>query len=71
MKCSKVALAKNEPPLEPYLEPSQTFVMDLFLENRERLKAINCFRKKTPSYMFDNILNNVWHVQLIEIFNMI
>ena len=31
--------------------------MEIFCENSERLKAVNDFRKKAPSEMFDWILN--------------
>ena len=34
---------------EAYLEPSRTSTMKLFGENTERLLAVNCFRKKSPS----------------------
>ena len=34
---------------EMYLESSQTFMMDLFFENSLQLKAVNYFRKRSPS----------------------
>ena len=40
-----------------HLEPSRTLTMELFRENSWRLKAVNYFRKKAPSQMFDWVLN--------------
>ena len=34
---------------EAYLEHSQTSMMELFCENSQRLKAVNCYGKKAPS----------------------
>ena len=42
---------------ETYLKPSRTPTMELFCENSYRLKAVNYFRKKGPSLMFDWVLN--------------
>ena len=38
---------------EAYLESSRISMMELFRKNSERLQAINYFRKKTPSLIFD------------------
>ena len=43
--------------LVAYLELSRTSTMELFCENSERPLAINYFRKKAPSQMFDWTLN--------------
>ena len=32
-------------------------MMALFCKNIEQLLAVNCFRKKDPSQMFDRVLN--------------
>ena len=32
--------------------------MELFFENSEKLKVVNYFRKKTPSYIFERVLMN-------------
>ena len=40
-----------------YLEPSRTSKMELFCKNSQQLKAVNYSCKKTPSYMFDWVLN--------------
>ena len=47
---------------EAYSEPNQTSKMEFF-QNSERLKAVNCFCKKVPSYMCVMILNAAlyWH----------
>ena len=42
---------------ETYLELSQTSTMEIFCENSQQLKAINYFRKKSPSQMFHLVLN--------------
>ena len=42
---------------EVYLEPSQTFTMELSFENNEQLRAINYYCKKAPSQMFNWVLN--------------
>ena len=42
---------------EAYLEPSRTSAMELFLENNQRLLAINYFRKKAPPQSLDWTLN--------------
>ena len=40
-----------------YLEPSRTSTMELFGENRLRLKAVNTFHENAPFWMFDWLLN--------------
>ena len=42
--------------LRMYLEPCQTSMMKLFCENSKGLEAVNCFRRKTPSHMFERFL---------------
>ena len=37
---------------EAYLEPSQTYMMELFCENSWRLVAINYICKKAPWYIY-------------------
>ena len=39
-----------------YLEPYQISMMEPFCENSYKLGAFNCFRKKTPSYLFKRVL---------------
>ena len=39
-----------------YLEPCQTSMMKLFCENSKGLEAVKCFRRKTPSHMFEKFL---------------
>ena len=39
--------------VEKYLGPCQTYVMEFLRKNNERLKAVNYFHNKAPSYMFD------------------
>ena len=36
---------------EAYLEPSQTFMMELFCKNSGRLEAIDYFYKNAPTYV--------------------
>ena len=36
---------------EAYLEPSQTFMMELFCKNSGQLEAIDYFYKNAPSYV--------------------
>ena len=47
---------KNEN-AEAYLKPSRTSAMQLFCKNSQQLEAINFFRKKPPSEIFDWVLN--------------
>ena len=42
---------KHETPTEAYFEPSKISKMELFCEYNQRLNAVNCFRKKAPSYI--------------------
>ena len=39
---------------EAYLEPSRTYLRWSFFA---KIVSVNCFRKNTPSYMFDWVLN--------------
>ena len=38
-------------------ESGQTTVMEPFCDNDQRVKAVDYFRKRAPSWMFDRILN--------------
>ena len=38
-------------------EFSRTTAVELFCGNKERVKAVSFFRRRTPSWMFDRILN--------------
>ena len=40
-----------------YLEPYQTYMMGIFCENSQWLKAVNYFRKKPLLQVLDMILN--------------
>ena len=48
---------------EAYSEPNQTSKTEFFFQNSERLKAVNYFCKKVPSYMCVVSLNAAlyWH----------
>ena len=43
--------------LETYLVSSETSAVDLFCRNNQRLKAAGYFCRRTPSWIFDRILN--------------
>ena len=45
------------PPARSHLEFGRGSVVKLFRENSLRAKAVGCFRRGTPSLMFDGILN--------------
>ena len=42
---------------EKYLEPSRTSMMERFCNNSQQLKDVNYFRKNSPSYLFDQVIN--------------
>ena len=42
---------------EAHLESSQTSAVELFCGNSQRIKAIGCFPRRAPSWMFDRTLN--------------
>ena len=42
---------------EAHLESIRTSPMELFCENRQRVKAVGCFRRRAPSCMFDRMFN--------------
>ena len=44
---------------EAYLEPNQTSTMEIFRENSQRLKTVDCFCKKVPSQMLDWVLKTL------------
>lgn len=44
------------------LGPCETPIMKCFLEKSEGLKPINYFRKNTPSWAFDRVLNTTFAV---------
>lgn len=48
---------KHETSTEAYVEPSTISKMELFCEYNQRLNAVNCFRKKASSQIFDWVLN--------------
>ena len=47
-----------------FLKNSANFTMELFCENSEPLLAVNYFRKKVSSQMFDWVLNTLPHPRL-------
>ena len=51
--------------LEAYLESSGTSAVEFFCRNNQRLKAAGYFRKRTPSWIFDRILNTALPNHLI------
>ena len=54
----KCSLSIQQPSLpEEYLELSQTSMLVLFCENRQRLLDVDYFRTKSLSLMFDRVLN--------------
>ena len=42
---------------QTHLESSRKSAVELYCGNSQRIKAIGCFRRKAPSWMFDRILN--------------
>ena len=40
-----------------YLEPSPTSMMELFCKNSQQLLVVNSYCKKSPSWIFDKVLN--------------
>ena len=42
---------------EASIEPSQTYIMECFCKNSEKLLAVNYFHKKVPPWIFDRVLN--------------
>ena len=42
-----------------YLGPCQTFTMEFFCKNSQRLKVVNYIHKKAPTLMFDTVLNTL------------
>ena len=51
--------------MEAYLESSGTSAVEFFCRNNQRLKAAGYFCKRTPSWIFDRILNTVLPNNLI------
>ena len=50
--------------LKTYLRHCQIFMMELFRENSQQLKAVNYFRKKAPSLILDGVLNMLLNIIL-------
>ena len=44
---------------ETHLESSRTSAVDRFCENKQRIKAVGYFCRRTPSWMFNRILNAI------------
>ena len=49
---------------EGYSESSRTTIMELFCENRLRLLVFSCYYKKSPSEMFDWVLNTFLNLNI-------
>ena len=49
-----------------YLGPCQTFTMEFFCKNSQRLKVVNHIHKKAPTLMFDTVLNTLKIKKKIE-----
>ena len=56
---------------DAYLEPSQKSTIKPFCENNKRLLAINYFRKKALSQMFDWVLFAILYMKQFESFELI
>ena len=48
-----------------YLGACQTCMVEIIFENSKQLKVVNYFRKKSPSFMFDGILDTI--LALVEV----
>ena len=42
-----------------HTEPGRTIAVELFCRNSQRVKAVDYFRKRAPSWMFGRILNAI------------